>query len=85
MNLQGITLYARWQANVYSVAYSANGGTGAPAPNSATYDVEFAIPATQPVRAGYLFLGWSTAADASMPQYLAGQTASNVTTADGLP
>lgn len=84
MNLQGITLYARWQANVYSVAYSANGGTGAPAPNSATYDVEFAIPATQPVRAGYLFLGWSTAADASMPQYLAGQTASNVTTADGV-
>ncbi|MEI6580050.1 MAG: InlB B-repeat-containing protein [Eubacteriales bacterium] len=41
MNTEGANLYAKWDPIVYTVGYSANGGSSAPAPNSAVYDVSF--------------------------------------------
>ena len=52
------TYYAHWIAKNYTVIYNANGGTGAPANQTATYDSKFTVSTTQPTRAGYTFSGW---------------------------
>jgi len=83
MNTEGATLYAKWDPIVYSVVYSANGGSSAPAPNSATYDVAFIIPNAEPVRAGYTFLGWAYSASAGAADIVTGQSVSNLTTTNG--
>ena len=55
---QTITLYAKWNANGYSVSYNENGGTaGSSAPMSATYDTPFLVSA--PTKTGYSFTGWT--------------------------
>ena len=55
------TLYARWTANMYTVTFNANGGSVSPTSKSVTYDSTYGdLPA--PVRAGYTFNGWYTAA-----------------------
>ena len=59
----------------YSVTYDANGGTGGPSnwseqsyDNSKTYT----IPATQPTRTNYIFLGWADSSSATAAQYSPG-------------
>jgi len=54
------TLYAVWRINTWTVAYSANGGTGAPASQTKTYGQTLTLSSTRPTRSGYTFLGWST-------------------------
>lgn len=46
--------------DTYTVSYDANGGNGAPAAQIKNYGESVAISRTQPIRAGYIFLGWST-------------------------
>ena len=53
-----LILTAQWTAKTYTVTYNANGGTGAPANQTATYDSKFTVSTTQPTRAGYTFIGW---------------------------
>lgn len=53
-------LYAAWQANQYSVTFVADGETYETI--NETYDSTYALPATDPEKAGYTFLGWYTAA-----------------------
>lgn len=57
----------------YSIAFNANGGTGAPATVSpCLVGVEYQIPSNTPTRSGYKFLGWSTTsarADAGLIDY----------------
>lgn len=62
---QTTTLKATWTSDgsKYSLAFSANGGTGAPSTitgglvsDSDTYS--FTIPSATPTRSGYTFLGW---------------------------
>ena len=58
----GITLYAKWTANKYTVTFHANGGN-APADNkiTVTYGKAYGeLPMAQ--RTGYGFIGWFTAA-----------------------
>ena len=55
-----VTLYAIWQVETYPVTYDANGGTGAPASQTKTFEVDLYLHSTQPTREGYLFAGWST-------------------------
>ena len=64
-----ITLYAQWKANEYTntLYYNANGGTGAPASQTAkvTYpntQKTFTVSSVKPTRAGYTFAGWYDAA-----------------------
>ncbi len=58
-----LTLYAQWTAEVYTITYNTNGGTGAPAraSDSYTYGTSgIALPAgTGLSRTGYTFGGWS--------------------------
>lgn len=83
MNAEGANLYAKWEPIIYSVEYSANGGTSAPAPNSATYDMNFTIPSAEPIRAGYTFLGWALSASAGAAEVVTGQAVMNLTTVNG--
>lgn len=67
------TLYAQWTANRYTVSYNANGGSGAPASQTATYGSTFTVSGTTPSRAGYAFQGWATSSTGSAV-YAAGQS-----------
>lgn len=68
----GATLYAVWKANTYTVAYNANGGTGAPANQIKTYGKTLTLSSTKPTRANYTFKGWGTSASATTVAYAAG-------------
>lgn len=58
-----ITLYAVWEANTYTISYNANGGNGAPSSQSKKHGTNITLSAQEPKRDGYVFIGWSTAAD----------------------
>ena len=53
----GLTLYAKWKANTYTVTFNKQNGTGGSDQVTATYDS--AMPsATMPTRTGYTFAGY---------------------------
>ena len=68
----GVTLYAVWKANTYSVKFDANGGSGAPASQTKTYGVDLTLSTSVPTRQYYNFLGWSTSKTATTATYKAG-------------
>ena len=55
----------------YTVSYNANGGSGAPSAQTKWYGSTLKLSTATPTRAGYNFLGWSTANDSSV-EYAAG-------------
>lgn len=65
------TLYAPSRPT-YTVSYDANGGSGAPSPQTKTYGYTLTLSYTEPTRTGYNFLGWSTSKTATSPTYYAG-------------
>lgn len=65
-------LYAVWKAITYTVSYNANGGSGAPASQTKSYNVALTLSGTSPTRTGYTFLGWSTSSSATTATYSAG-------------
>lgn len=72
-----ITLYAIWQINTYTIFYNANGGTGAPASQTANYNTTVTLSSTIPTKAPegdveYVFKGWSTSENAATASYQAG-------------
>ena len=68
------TLYAVWESNAatFPVKYFANGGTGAPSPQTKIENVTLILSSVKPTRSGYTFLGWSTGSLAISPTYYAG-------------
>ena len=68
----GVTLYAVWKANTWTVKYDANGGTGAPASQTKTYGQTLTLSSTKPTRTNYNFKGWGTSASATTVAYAAG-------------
>jgi uncharacterized repeat protein (TIGR02543 family) len=76
------TLYARWTANTYTVAYNANGGSGATASSSHTYDQAKALTANAFARSGYTFAGWAATASGSI-KYTDGQSVTNLSSSQG--
>ena len=70
------TLYAVWEKNPtqYTVSYSANGGSGAPASQTKSENVAITLSSTKPTRSGYTFLGWSTSSTATSPTYYPGSS-----------
>ena len=68
----GVTLYAVWKVNTYTVRFDANGGTGAPSALIKTHGVNLNLPLTVPTRSRYNFLGWSTNPSATSATYTAG-------------
>lgn len=77
------TVYAIWKANTYTVTYNANGGTGATASSSHTYDTAKALTANGFTRSGYTFLGWSTSPNATTATYTNKQSVKNLTATNG--
>ena len=70
------TLYAIWKKTI-TLSYNANGGSGAPASQSATiYNATtsntFTVSNTTPTKSGYTFLGWSTSSSATSATYSGG-------------
>ncbi len=69
------TLYAVWQENTvtaYTLTYNANGGSGAPSPQSGA--TSYTVSSTEPTRSGYTFLGWSRSPSATLATYYRGDT-----------
>ena len=67
-----LTLYAIWDVNLYTITYDANGGSGAPDPQSKGFNSTLVLSTTIPSYFGYAFQGWATAADATTPTYQPG-------------
>ena len=65
-------LYAVWRINTWTVAYNANGGTGAPASQTKTYGQTLTLSSSRPARSGYAFLGWATKSDGTGTAYAPG-------------
>lgn len=59
-------------APVYTVSYDANGGSGAPAPQTKTQGVSLTVSDVVPTRSGYTFVGWAASPDATASAYSAG-------------
>ena len=70
------TLYAVWR-KLYTITYNANGGSGAPSPQSKKYGQDITLSTTIPIRTNYDFLGWSTSSTATTATYTAGAKFSN--------
>ena len=66
-----ITLYAIW-SNVakLTLAYNANGGSGAPSSQTHLINTVSKISGVAPTRNNYVFLGWSTSSTATKPTYI---------------
>lgn len=56
-------LYAKWNANTYTVTYDANGGSGTMSASTATYNSGFKTTKNAFTRTGYTFAGWNEKAD----------------------
>ena len=70
---------AQWQANQYTIAYSANGGSGTMWQTSATYGESITLPNATFVKEGFYFRGWATEVEGRII-YPDGATVSNLTT-----
>ncbi|MBQ4546907.1 MAG: DUF4886 domain-containing protein [Oscillospiraceae bacterium] len=69
----GTTNYDRESATEYFlVKYNANGGTGAPASQIKTEDVNLVLASDIPTFEGREFLGWARTADAAVPEFAPG-------------
>lgn len=65
------TLYAVWSQNItktWSITYNANGGSNAPAKQTANIGQSIIITSSKPTRTGYTFLGWSTWNESPHPE-----------------
>lgn len=77
-----LTLYAQWEAMpsyTHTLAYDANGGSGAPSSStvtntSSTYNMT--VSSTQPTRTGHAFAGWNTNPSRTGTDYSAGGSVS---------
>lgn len=56
----------------YTVAYNANGGSGAPSSQQKTYATALTLSTTKPTKSGNAFSKWNTKADGSGTSYAAG-------------
>ncbi len=76
-----ITLYAVWKIITYTIAYNANGGSGAPQDQIKEWNKPINLSETKPTRQGYTFQGWATSSSGEVQyQPSASYTAnSNVT------
>lgn len=67
-------VYCIWSRNSYSVTFDANGGNGAPAPQTFQVGSSVTLSDVTPTRAGYRFLGWSEDPNAATASYAPGTT-----------
>ncbi|MEE0921879.1 MAG: InlB B-repeat-containing protein, partial [Paludibacteraceae bacterium] len=78
-----VTLYAKWTAHTYTVAFNANGGTGTMSNQNFTYGTAKNLTANTFTRTGYTFAGWNTKADGTGTSYTDKQSVNNLTPTNG--
>ena len=66
------TLYAVWSPYKHTVAYNANGGSGAPDSQTKTYGSVLKLSAVKPTRTGHTFQGWGTSTGDTTVNYASG-------------
>lgn len=66
----------QFTTNTYTIAYSANGGSGAPSSQTKTYGTNLVLRTGTPTRTGYTFKGWAQSSSATSAQWAAGATLS---------
>lgn len=76
-------IYANTAPNTYTVKYNSNGGTGTTADSNHTYNVTSKLTANSFTRVGHSFLGWSTNAADTTPEYEDRADVVNLTSANG--
>jgi len=69
-----VTQSADPEPTTYSITFDANGGIGAPSPQTKSHGVSLILSSIEPQRAGYVFLGWSTDFAATTATYPVGGT-----------
>ena len=69
---QSETLYALWEPTIFTITYDANGGTGAPEPQTKEYGKALTLSSVIPTRGNDVFLGWATNSAAVTAQYRPG-------------
>ena len=62
----GLSLHAIWN---HTLAFDANGGSGAPSAQIGLKTSAITIPSSTPTRSGWRFAGWNTASDGSGTSY----------------
>lgn len=67
-----VTLYAKWTAITYTVAYNANSGSGTMASQTKTYGTALALRTNAFTRTGYDFVRFNTKSDGSGTNYPSG-------------
>ena len=76
------TVRANWRTHTYTIAYNANGGSGATAQTAATYDADARLARNGFTREGYVFAGWSTRASGPVA-YQPGAAVRNLSSVQG--
>ncbi len=70
MPQEGMTFYAKWHANTYTVTFDSNGGEGDMKPQGFTYDeASRSLTRNSFTKPGYHFVGWSTTSDNQKKAY----------------
>ena len=73
------TLYAKCNANTYTITYNANGGSGTMSKTTCTYDTNCTLAANSFTKDGYAFVRW-TKDSTTGTAYTAGSTVKNLAT-----
>ena len=80
-----VKLYGIWDEHSYTVAYSANYGTGSAASVTVKYSESIQLPgATEFTREGYKLVGWNTKPDGSGIGFAPDRTTNRLTTDNGV-
>lgn len=77
------TLYAKCNANTYTITYNANGGSGTMSKTTCTYDTNCTIKANSFTKTGYTFTNW-TKDSTSGDSYAGGSTVKNLATSGNI-
>ena len=81
---EDITLYGKWTANSYHIAFNGNGSTGGSMGSiPATYDQRCALSENKFTKAGFTFAGWSRDPDSVTPELFDRDLAINLASEDG--
>lgn len=73
-----LTLYPKFTANTYHIAYNANGADGSTDTQTAVYGKNLSIASCSFTKTGYSFTGWNTKADGSGTAFRSGDVTRNL-------
>ena len=75
---QNLELFAKWEANTYTITYKANGGVGEDKQQSFTYGTSQNLMENPFIRQGYRFVSWNTQANGEGESYIDQQNVENL-------